>query len=122
MKLNRRSDIILNLLFPVMSGAIIYFPGMRFAGIIRNYIPDLFWAYAFISAILIIWDRIPHRSWLIISAGSFVCFEVAQDAHLIPGTGDFFDIAIYMAGSFGALFTNLFFKKIYQHTLHETEN
>jgi len=59
MKLNKPVDIILNVICPVLAGCLIYYAGYTgyLPSLVQNYVPDGLWAYAFISAILITWDR-----------------------------------------------------------------
>ncbi|MGG9961266.1 hypothetical protein [Ferruginibacter sp. SUN106] len=81
-----------------------------------NHLPDGLWAYAFLSCILIIWNRQIHIPWLIVVLISFVAFEVLQSLEIINGTGDIKDIITYCTFSIIALFANSFFSKTLNYT------
>lgn len=108
--LSGKKDIYLNVIFPVVTGCFIYlFSETRtFPAVIRNYLADGLWAYAFISCILIIWDRKVKTVWIAITFLVPAVFEFFQYKHLLPGTGDVLDLCIYYAFYFLALFINKF--------------
>ena len=90
-------DVSCNVLFPLLLGLILYqlagFTAMPSA--VKNYLPDGLWAYSFMSAVLIIWNRRASLEWVVlvylVSAG----FEGLQFLSMVTGTGDIIDIAVY---------------------------
>jgi len=117
MKLFSTKDVFLNIALPVLAGSLIYLShhaGYTFP-FIKNYLPDALWAYAFASAILIIWQREINKAWLaflfVIAAG----YELFQYNGIIPGTGDWWDMAVYSLSFSAAIFLNLFFKHTFQN-------
>jgi hypothetical protein len=114
MKFGKRSDVFLNIIVPLFLGLLIYWTG-KTASIpapIRNYLPDSLWAYAFISTILIIWDRAINISWIAIVFLAACCFEGLQWVHVIAGTGDIADIVVYFLSFTIALLSNAYFKTL----------
>ena len=103
-------DAILNVIFPVSVGGIIYY--VHTNSFIRNHLPDSLWAYALTSAILIIWDRKIHFFWIFFVLIAFIIFELLQSIHILEGTGDILDIGVYLAFAGIALFTNNYFTKL----------
>ncbi len=62
-------------------------------------LPDGLWSYSFLSFTLILWTN--NRSinayfWLLIAFFLGVILEICQYFHLILGTFDWFDVAIYL--------------------------
>jgi hypothetical protein len=112
MTFGKRSDILLNIILPLLLGIGLY----RAAGmvaipsLVRNYLPDGLWAYAFLSSILLIWDRAINIAWIIAAFLLAIGYEGAQYEHLIPGTGDIFDVITYFLFFSVALTLNMFFK------------
>ena len=112
MTFDKRSDILLNIILPLLLGIGLY----RAAGmvalpsLVRNYLPDGLWAYAFLSSILLIWDRAINIAWIIATFLLAIGYEGAQYEHLIPGTGDIFDVITYFLFFSVALRLNMFFK------------
>lgn len=97
---SRFKIILLHCILPLMAGFIIYISGIEnpLSVIIKNYLPDGLWAYAFGTTMLLIWDyRLPWK-WLI--AGWFIlCLtEWLQNSGLMPGTADWLDLLTYTAG------------------------
>ena len=118
MKINRQSDIAINVLLPLTAGYRIYAADF-FSGIspfIRNYFPDGLWAYAFLSAILIVWKRQINVLWVTILFLVSATFEVLQVAGLVTGTGDVIDLVFYSTFFCLALLTNNYFKKLTYHS------
>jgi hypothetical protein len=101
-------DTILNVLLPVIAGAVIYYLSGegQVKGFTRNQLPDGLWAYAFFSSILIIWQRKIHVFWMTMVFLVFVLFEIFQYLHFIKGTGDIFDVIIYFVFACIALIPN----------------
>lgn len=114
MKFGKSPDILLNVLLPLLAGTYIYHAGAPHAVPVqvRNYLPDGFWAYAFISSILIIWNRQINITWITMVFIISTCFELLQYYHKIPGTGDITDVIIYFLFFTIALILNPFFKRL----------
>jgi hypothetical protein len=114
MKFTKGPDIVLNIILPLFLGSLVYLAGKPafIPALIRNYLPDSLWAYAFISSILIIWDRAINRSWIAIVFLAACCFEGLQGLHVIAGTGDIVDIFVYFLSFTIALLLNSYFKTI----------
>ena len=116
MKFSLYHDITLNIALPIVASSFIYltFEPFGFQRIINNYLPDGLWAYALISAILIIWQRKVHLVWVITSFILFILFEILQYYHIAQGTGDCWDIFTYSIFGLIALLTNKYFTAIKQ--------
>ena len=112
MKFSKKSDILWNICLPLALGLSIYCSArVRFIpALIRNYLPDGLWAYAFMSGILLIWARAVNPFWVIMVFLIAVCFEFLQYLHTIPGTGDIKDVITYFTFFTIALLLNTFFK------------
>lgn len=113
MKITRPTDLLLNVISPLLLGYFIYFPGSYelLPQLLKNYLPDGLWAYAFLSAILIIWDRQLHFGWVLISFLLAAGFELLQHYRLLSGTADAADVVVYFLFMGIGLLTNRFFKK-----------
>ena len=75
---------------------------------------DGLWAYAFASAVLIVWERKLNWAWLSACFASSLLFEWFQHLQHINGTADMYDIFAYCLGfSIATLFNN-FFKNTFQ--------
>jgi len=112
MRLDKRSDIVLNIILPLLLGVFIYWAGntLVIPTLVRNYLPDGFWAYAFISSILVIWNREVPVAWIVIVFLIATGFELLQYYHKIAGTGDIKDVVTYFAAFAIALKLNTFFR------------
>lgn len=106
--MHRSADIFLNLLLPLGLGILLYL--LSLPALLRNYAPDMLWAYAYTSAILIIWDRNPHKIWLLFVFISFILFEVLQKTGRVAGTADFADVLVYTLAAAMALYLNPYFQ------------
>ncbi|MBL0913309.1 MAG: hypothetical protein IBJ09_13150 [Bacteroidia bacterium] len=106
--MQRTADIFLNLFVPLGLGVLLYL--LPLPALLRNYVPDALWAYACTSAILLIWDRSPHRGWLLFLFLSFVLFEALQKTGLVAGTADPGDVLAYFLAAGLALFLNPYFQ------------
>lgn len=113
MKITRQTDLLLNVISPLLLGCFIYFLGSYelLPQLLKNYLPDGLWAYAFLSAILIIWNRQLNYTWLFISFLLAACFELLQQYQLLAGTADIADIITYFFFMGAGLFSNRFFKQ-----------
>ena len=116
MRLTFCQDLILNVAVPILAGSLIYllFQHADFCKIGYNYLPDGLWAYALLSTILIIWNRVIHVFWIVMSLILFVGFEGLQHLHIVQGTGDFLDVFTYYLFGFMALLANKYFIRIKQ--------
>jgi hypothetical protein len=112
MKLNKTTDILLNVALPLALGILIYHAASFCAvpAFIRNYFPDGCWAYAFLSGMLIIWDRKLSIPWIILVFITAAAYEWLQFIHVLPGTGDIGDVADYFVFFILALTLNPRFK------------
>lgn len=106
--MQRMSDIFLNLLAPLGLGLVLYL--LPLPALLRNYAPDALWAYAYTSAILLIWDRIPGKVWILLVFVSFMVFEALQKTGLVAGTADPGDVLVYFLAAGLALFLNPYFQ------------
>jgi hypothetical protein len=111
MRIPKCVDASINIILPVISGIYIYFYSNHYSsnGFIRNQLPDGLWAYAFCSAILIIWNRQMNTFWLLVLFLIFIIIELLQYLQVIRGTGDILDIAVYFAFSGITFLTNKFY-------------
>ena len=114
MKWSKTSDSLLNIILPLLLGAVIYWVGETVAipAVVRNYLPDGFWAYAFISSILVIWGRKIHIAWIVTVFLVSVCFELLQYYQKIAGTGDIKDVITYFTAFTIALISNTYFRNL----------
>jgi hypothetical protein len=111
-------DSTLNIVLPLCFGALIYMFADNNAIAtwwIRSYIPDGLWAYAFVSAVLIVWQRERNLLWLFLVIMAGIIFEWMQFKSITPGTGDILDIFIYLFSFLIALFLNPFFKQTFKY-------
>jgi hypothetical protein len=110
--MNKRYDIILNVVLPIVVGLCICFAfTLNIIGRqVSNYLPDGLWAYAFTSCILIVWERQVNFFWLTLLGILFIAFELLQSFHFVAGTGDIRDIFIYFFFGLFALITNQWLK------------
>lgn len=124
MKSRKTLDWLLNVAAPLLLGFAVYRGENHYLlpTLVRNYLPDCLWAYAFISTILIIWDRQPGLFWILavylVSAG----FEILQYRHWVAGTGDIKDILAYFIIFCIALILNRSIKPIYTHSIIKTQS
>ena len=108
----RRFDILLNILLPLLAGSLLYsLPALLHRTILlKNHLADGLWAYAFLSSILILWQRVPNRFWITAAFSTAVVFEWLQYLHVFPGTGDVYDVITYFLFFITALSLNKFFR------------
>jgi hypothetical protein len=116
MKLTRGADLLFNVIIPFLLGTLVYFASSfsLLQDVLSNHLPDGLWAYAFISSLLIIWDRQAGAFWISIAFLVATCFEMLQYYHIIDGTGDVYDIAIYYLFFGIALLLNNSFKTFFK--------
>jgi hypothetical protein len=111
-KFCKHSDILLNIIAPLLLGILIYFIAgtSPVPALVKNHLADGLWAYAFISSILIIWNRELNPIWILTAFIISVCIELLQWYHTIEGTGDMYDMATYCLFFIISLKLNKFFK------------
>lgn len=111
MNILKLKDFILHVCIPISVGCIIYFLSatIQFNSLIRNYLPDGLWAYAFFSCLFILWNRRINIAWTIAALLTFIIFEVLQYANLVNGTADVWDVIVYAGFSCLAMLTNQFY-------------
>jgi hypothetical protein len=107
-------DGFLNVLIPLLTGLIIYRTEqyIRIPALIRYYVPDGLWAYAFGSCMLIVWERKINWPWMIGAMMLSVVYEICQYFHFIPGIGEVRDVMTYFLFFSLALLSNAFFKTL----------
>ena len=127
-----RTLLILNILIPVISGALYYYlfsPDIDFIiridawfGIngvrlffdhdgrlfrfVRNYLPDMLWAYSLFFSVYVIVGNKTAKLWkILLVTGVFsVLMEVMQLTPYVHGTFDFFDIVVELFAGLIAVF------------------
>ena len=107
----RLRDMFCNVLLPIIMGYLFYLLPLKSQSLklLKNYLPDGLWAYAFFSCVLVIWGRHINFSWIFITVLTFAAFEFLQSKHIINGTGDIFDFVIYLIFGGIALSVNKYF-------------
>lgn len=97
MRHSKSVDVVLHVILPVLVGCVLYYVPVRAVApaFVCNYLPDGLWAYAFMSAILIVWNRQVNRMWVVIPFVTAVVFEWLQQQEIISGTGDWMDVGVY---------------------------
>lgn len=119
MNISLPKTIFINIIFPVVTGCLIY-QYKYFADYIINYLPDALWSYALCYCLLLIWDNQMNYFWAIILFSLFVLFELFQYLHIINGTGDILDILTYLISSIVAFLTNKYiFITIIKYSKHD---
>ena len=65
---------------------------------IRFFLPDALWSYALCFALAGVWGNTVKSLILvsILDAGWGIFWETLQHFHLVPGTGDFWDVFVYI--------------------------
>jgi hypothetical protein len=91
-------DLTINTIVPVILGSMIYITGSVHVlpVLLQNHLADGLWAYAFISCMLITWDRKFNLTWIVLTIVISILFELFQFWHLVAGTGDIWDVVIYL--------------------------
>jgi hypothetical protein len=81
-----------NCIGALLQGALIY--GLRTTGLLRNYLPDMLWAYALVFALcFLIGQKEAEVFKIFITAAVFsTVLELLQITSYVRGTFDFFDI------------------------------
>ncbi|MBS1655546.1 MAG: hypothetical protein JSU05_11915 [Bacteroidetes bacterium] len=116
MKFSLLADILLNVFFPLLVGSLIYYYGhySHINPFIHNFFPDVLWAWAFSSAILITWQRRAPLLWIVMIYVIAAFFELLQFSGLVKGTADYRDIVAYFTAITITLLLNSFFRKTYK--------
>ncbi|RYY38631.1 MAG: hypothetical protein EOO08_13560 [Chitinophagaceae bacterium] len=110
MRLPLLLDIGLTVCLPLLLGCGCYAFAFEswFPDLLRSHGADALWAFAFMSLLLIVWERSPQRSWLFAPFAVAAAYEGAQALYWLPGTADGADLFSY-AVFFGlALLLNQF--------------
>jgi hypothetical protein len=91
-------DLTINTIVPVILGSMIYITGSVHVlpVLLQNHLADGLWAYAFLSCMLITWDRKFNLTWIVLTIVISILFELFQFWHLVAGTGDIWDVVIYL--------------------------
>ena len=113
MNLTKKYDIGINVIFPLLCGCLVYVISTDFniTSFVKGHLADGLWAYSLISAVLIIWDRKMDILWITAIFLLAIFFEFAQYFHLLPGTGDFIDVLVYLTCFVIGIFLNKYFRK-----------
>jgi hypothetical protein len=108
-------DLFFSVFVPLVAGLTIYRTEqyIRIPAIIRYYLPDGLWAYAFGSCMLIVWDRRIKWPWIIAAMSVSIVYEACQYYHVIPGVGELRDVMTYLSFFSLALLSNCFLKRLY---------
>lgn len=106
--MQKLTDVIWNVLLPLLLGTGLYL--LKVAPLLRNHLADGMWAYAFTSALLIIWGRQINLVWIGMAFMAFIGFEYGQAIKILPGTGDVKDVLTYAVFGLLALLTNRLYK------------
>lgn len=117
-------DTLLTVLLPLITGILIYYFKIIAAlppSFITHHFADGLWAFSFINAILIVWNRQPAWGWLAFLFIIFIAFEVLQHLAVINGTGDLYDTITYFVFALLAIITNKYFKKQFHPVNHHDE-
>lgn len=116
----KTADTLLNIVIPLLLGVMIYrmIPYVQLPLFFKNHFPDACWAYAFISAMLIVWDRKVHPLWIVAVFMAAVGYEVLQFVHILPGTGDVRDIVVYFTAFGVGLLANQFLRPLYTPSIY----
>ncbi len=114
MKYSKLYDLLLTVFVPLLAGLFVYRVEQYIAipAIVRYYVPDGLWAYAFGSCMLIVWERKIHWGWLGGAMMVSVGYELCQYYHFIPGIGEVQDVLTYLFFFSLALLSNAFFKRL----------
>src|SRR5687768_5058485 len=97
MKFTKGADILLNVVIPLIFGCLIYYFSNFFLlpVFFNNHLADGLWVYAFISSLLITWDREVNILWVLVAFTIAASFELFQYNSIISGTGDIYDVITY---------------------------
>lgn len=106
------TDLLLNCVLPIIVGVLIYMGSQRYdyPSFISGHLADLFWAYAYASAILLVWTRELNIVWFFTALLSSYFFEWGQYTGIFAGVGDWMDVFVYSVGFAVALVLNKIIK------------
>jgi hypothetical protein len=110
-------DLFLNCFSPLFFGNLVYFfsGSISLFSFLKDHVADGLWAYAFCSALLIVWNRKILPGWISAAFLSAVIFELLQYLHFVPGTSDLYDVFTYFLCFVLALVLNHFFKQHFNY-------
>lgn len=114
MKYSKLYDMLLTVFAPLLAGLFVYRVEQYIAipAIVRYYVPDGLWAYAFGSCMLIVWERKIHWLWIGGAIMVSVMYELGQYYHFIQGIGEVQDVMTYLLFFSLALLSNAFIKRM----------
>ena len=109
------ADFLINVIIPLAMGVATYVESDNkvLPELVRNHLADACWAYAFASYLLIIWDREIRIVWMLAMVVCAMGFEILQSYHIVPGTGDLWDVLTYMLFFALCFLANPFFHSKY---------
>lgn len=109
-------DTLINVIAPLLGGVLLYYlkPVITMRALISGQLADGLWAYAFMSSILIIWDRRVTLLWMLMVVLTASVFEWMQYKQWVPGTADMLDFAAYILFFSIAWALNPLFRKLYK--------
>jgi hypothetical protein len=109
MRFSLPADISLNVLLPLLLGSACYAVGGLLPAILRSHGADALWAYAFMSLLLIVWERRMPHSWIAAPFLLAIAYEGGQYSGFLAGTADAWDLLAYSAFFIIALLLNSYF-------------
>lgn len=71
----------------------------------KHTLADGLWAYAFVSALLLLWNERINMAMILAATSAFFGFEYAQGCGILPGTGDKLDVLVYFVSGILAITT-----------------
>lgn len=102
--MTRRLLIIFSCLF---TGVIVY--ALPVTGLIRNYLPDILWAFAICQTAILMQENKFHQSFIYVLLLQPFITEAGQLPGIFPGTFDVNDLLVY-----SGLYTIFFYSQIIQ--------
>lgn len=109
-------DIIVTVLLPVIGGVTVYYlknVALLSPSLVAHHLADGLWAFSFVNAMLIVWDRQLHRVWFTLVFFVFAIYELLQYQNVIAGTGDVYDTLTYFLFGVLGIVTNNYFIKLF---------
>ena len=114
--MNLRKDVLLNILLPLVLGVLLYGSADHLPLLLKYYLADGLWAYAFVSSLLVIWERKINLFWISMAIATAAGFEILQYRQVVAGTGDVYDLLTYIVFITTAISLNRFFTKQFQYS------
>lgn len=89
---------LIHVCLPVTGGMVTYaFTDTRYVeGFVQNHLADGLWAYAFMSFMLLVWERKLSFFWILVTVLVTLGYEGAQYLQFVQGTGDWWDVITYL--------------------------